>query len=68
MEKIIKRKNLDNNTALDWEMDDAEYACCICEWWRLRMTKFPCFGLALRLVVLCQISIAQWNVYSNIKI
>ena len=37
-------------------MDDGEYACRIWEWWRSRMTKFPCFGLALRLAVLCQLS------------
>ena len=56
MEKKRKRKKLDENTNLDWKMDDGEYACRIWEWWRSRMTKFPCFGLALRLAVLCQLS------------
>ena len=56
MEKIIKRKKLDKNTVLDYKRDDGDYACRIWEQWRPRMTKFPCFGLALRLVVLCQLS------------
>ena len=42
MEKRRKRKKLYENVVLDWKMDDGEYACRIWEWWRSRMTKFPC--------------------------
>ena len=58
MEKIIKRKKLDENTFLDFKMDDGEYACRIWEWWRSIMTKFPCFRLALKLV--------RWEEYKTI--
>ena len=47
---------MDPNTELDWKEDDGEYACRIWEWWQPRVKEFPCFALALRLVVLTQLS------------
>ena len=55
--KIIKRKKLDPNIRLTWETGDAEYSCKIWEWWRGSRCDLPCFALALRLVVLSQMSI-----------
>lgn len=56
MQKRRKRKNLDGEEELDWKLDDGEYACRIWEWWKPRVNKFPCHALALRLVVLAQLS------------
>lgn len=69
MEKRIKRKKMDPGTIVDWKKDDGEYSCRIWEWWRTRMTQFPCFGLALRLVILCQLSSCSVErVFSRLKL
>ena len=51
----IKKKILDTYSVLDWKLDDETYACHICEW-RARITDFPCFALALKLIVLALLS------------
>ena len=56
MQKRIKEKRKEPNTELDWKEDDGECACRIWEWWRPRVKDFPCLALALRLVVLTQLS------------
>ena len=56
MAKRVKRKDLDSDHGLTWKDDDAEYACRIWEWWKPRVNKFPSYSLALRLVVLTQLS------------
>ena len=69
MQKRIKKKKLPPNTILDWKKDDGEYSCRIWEWWRIRMIDLPCFGLALRLVVLCQLSSCSVErVFSRLKL
>ena len=50
------KKQKEPNTESDWKKDDGEYACSIWKWWRPRVEYFPCFSLALRLVVLTQLS------------
>ena len=53
---------------IDWKLDDGEYACRIWEWWRARANDFPCFTLALRLVVLAQLSSCSVErVFSRLK-
>ena len=56
MQKRVKRKKLEHNIELDWRKDDGEYACRIWEWWSPRVKDFPVFAVALRLVVLTQLS------------
>ena len=69
MEKRIRKKKLDKDTVLDWKFDDGEYSCRIWEWWRARIVKFPFLGLALRLVVLCQLSSCSVErVFSRLKL
>ena len=43
---------MENETILDWKLDDGECSCYIWEWWIPRIDKFPYLGLAMRLVVL----------------
>ena len=69
MQRRIKRKKLNKDTVVDWKLDDGEYACRIWEWWRARITNFPCFALALRLVVLAQLSSCSVErVFSRLKL
>ena len=50
-------------------MDDGEYACRIWEWWRTKKDNFPCFVLAIRLVVLAQLSSCSVErVFSRLKL
>ena len=68
MQRRIKRKKLNKDCVLDWKLDDGEYACGIWEWWRARITDFPCFALALRLMVLSQLSSCSVErVFSRLK-
>ena len=53
LQKRMKRHNIEN---MDWKEDDGEYARRIWEWWRIRVQEFPCHALAIRLVVLSQLS------------
>ena len=69
MQKRIKKKRKEPNTELDWKEEDGEYACRIWEWWRTRVKDFPCFALALRLVVLTQLSSCSVErVFSRLKL
>ena len=69
MQRRIKRKKLNKDSVVDWKLDDGEYACRIWEWWRARITNFPCFALALRLVVLAQLSSCSVErVFSRLKL
>ena len=56
MQKRIRRKNLPKDTVLDWKRDAGEYAQRIWKWWKPRKDKYPCHGLAIRLIVLAQLS------------
>lgn len=56
MQTKIKRKKLPKDTVLDWKKDAGEYAQRIWKWWKPRNDKFPCHGLAIRLIVLAQLS------------
>ena len=70
IEMRIKRKkiNRDNNN-LTWRHDDPEYARRIWEWWRPRTDDFPCHSLALRFVVLAQLSSCSVErVFSQLKL
>ena len=69
MECRIKRKKLDNDHGLTWKDDDAEYACRIWDWWKPRIDEFPNHALALRLVVLAQLSSCSVEcVFSRLKL
>ena len=52
----MKRYNVTNKDDMDWKKDAGEYAHRIWEWWIPRVDQFPCHALALRLVVLTQMS------------
>ena len=57
MQGRIKRKKLDKDTVFDWKLDAGEYAQRIWQWWKeSRKDKFLHHGLALRLIVLAQLS------------
>ena len=57
MDHRKKRRKLNDNHQFDWKSDPGEKASRIFEWWKVRFevdkdqTQFPCFRLALRLVV-----------------
>ena len=53
----IKRLGItDGNTETEWRKDAGEYAQKIWAWWKPRKDKFPYHGLAVRLLVLAQLS------------
>ena len=56
MQKRIRRKKIEKGTILDWKQDAGEYAQRIWHWWKPRKDKFPYHGLAIRLIVLAQLS------------
>ena len=75
LDRRKKRRKLDNYDDFDWKADPGEKAHRIFEWWKLRFevdkdqTTFPCFRLALRLVVLTQMSsCAVERVFSQLKL
>jgi hypothetical protein len=41
---------------LDWKQDAGEYAQRIWQWWKPMRKKFPIHGVAIRLIVLAQLS------------
>ena len=60
---------MDKDTVLDWKLDDGEYSCRIWKWWRTHIVKFRFLGLALRLVILCQLSSCSVErVFSRLKL
>ena len=56
LQRRMKRHNIQNGDDMDWKEDAGEYARRIWEWWRIRVQEFPCHALAIRLVVLSQLS------------
>ena len=58
LQKRIRKKKLDRSgaAALSWKDDAGEYAERIWRWWKTRKDKFPMHGLAIRLIVLAQLS------------
>ena len=52
----IQRKGLDKDADYDWKLDAGEYAQRIWYWWKPMKDKYPFHGLAIRLVVLAQLS------------
>ena len=56
LQRRMKRHNIQNGDDMDWKEDAGEYARRIWEWWRIRVQQFPCHALAIRLVVLSQLS------------
>ena len=56
MQRRIRRKQLEKDTVLDWKQDAGEYAQRIWHWWKPRKDQFPNHGLAIRLIVLAQLS------------
>ena len=57
LQKRIRRKKLPTHgTEADWKKDAGEYAQRIWQWWKPRKDKYPYHGLAIRLVVLLQLS------------
>ena len=56
LQKRMKRHNIENMNDMDWKEDAGEYSRRIWEWWRIRVQEFPCHALAIRLVVLSQLS------------
>ena len=74
-QKREKRRRLNDDTSAENWMDDAgEKACRIWEWWRVRIYEVPnpkltYFALAVRLVVLTQVSsCAIERVFSQLSI
>ena len=56
MQHRMKRYIVTNKDDIDWKKDAGEYAHQIWEWWIPRVDQFPCHALALRIVVLTQMS------------
>ena len=75
-QKRAKRQKLNDETSMeqDWRNDPGEKACCIWEWWRVRVYEVPnpkltYFALGLRLIVLTQVSsCAIERVFSQLKL
>ena len=56
MQKIIKKKKLPDGTVLNWKKDAGEYATRIWKWWKSHRQRFPYHAMAIRLVVIAQLS------------
>ena len=56
IQRKVKRKSLVEIPGSIWKVDPEEYACKIWKWWKPRVDTFPFHALALRLVVLVQLS------------
>ena len=56
MQKRIKHNKLPKDTVLDWKNDAGEYAQRIWKWCKPREDKYPFHGVAIRLIVLAQLS------------
>ena len=68
MQRKIKRKSLEDIPTSDWKVDPGEYACKIGEWWKPRVDVSPFHVLALRLVVLTQLSSCSVErIFSRLK-
>jgi hypothetical protein len=68
LQKRIRRKKLDDDAVLNWMDDAGEYSERIWQWWKARRHDFPAHALALRLVVLAQLSSCSVErVFSKLK-
>ena len=56
MQGKVKRKQLPAGSNMEWRDDAGEYAQRIWQWWKARKDNYPFHGLAIRLVVLAQLS------------
>ena len=56
LQKKMIRHNVVDKESMDWKNDAGEYAHRIWKWWMTKVTEFPCHALAIRLVVLTQMS------------
>ena len=56
LERRIQHKGLDKDAEYDWKLDAGEYAHRIWHWWKPMKDKYPFHGLAIRLIVLAQLS------------
>ena len=72
IDRKIKRRNLPDDENVDWKDDPGERACRIWEWWKMRVMdcdRFKYFKVALRLVVLTQVSSCSVErVFSQLKL
>jgi hypothetical protein len=69
MQRRMKRYKVTDKNDMDWKKDEGEYAHRIWEWWIPRVKEFPCHALALRLVVLAQMSSCSVErVFSRLKV
>ncbi|KAL7540988.1 hypothetical protein ACHAXR_010540 [Thalassiosira sp. AJA248-18] len=55
LQRRIKRNKMSED-AVDWKHDAGEYAQRIWQWWKPRRKDFPFHAMALRLIVLVQLS------------
>jgi hypothetical protein len=68
LQNRIRRKKLDDDAVLNWTDDAGEYSERIWQWWKARRHEFPAHALALRLVVLAQLSSCSVErVFSKLK-
>ena len=69
LQERIRRKKPADGEDIPWEKDAGEYSERIWQWWKARRDDFPLHALALRLVVLAQLSSCSVErVFSKLKI
>ncbi len=56
LERRIQRKGLDKDAEYDLKLNTGEYAQRIRHWWKSMKDKYPFYSLAIRLIVLTQLS------------
>ena len=66
LQRRIQRLGKDESE-LDWKEDGGEYAERIWQWWKARKKHYPMHYLALRLIVLIQLSSCSVSVESLLK-
>ncbi len=68
-ERIRRKQEPAEGEEIPWNEDAGEYSERIWQWWKARRDKFPVHALALRLVVLAQLSSCSVErVFSKLKI
>ena len=69
LQERIRRKKSNDGEEMKWSEDAGEYSERIWQWWKARRHIFPYHALALRLVVLAQLSSCSVErVFSKLKI
>ncbi len=69
LQERIRRKKPEDGEEISWKEDAGEYAERIWQWWKARRHNFPAHALALRLVVLAQLSSCSVErVFSKLKL